>query len=159
MRNSTIIKTGKLNEERRDFIKKSGALTVMSIAGVSFFTSCSSDDDTEPTPTEAIVITEESVRIDLDQVADLNAAGGWILLTDVRMLVVNTGSNSFNALTSVCTHEGCDRDWSFANDVFTCACHGSRFNSDGSVVTGPATQPLRQYDSAMEQNILIIDRT
>jgi cytochrome b6-f complex iron-sulfur subunit len=159
MNNNIPYKIGRLNEDRRGFIKKSGALTVMSMMGIGFFTGCSNDDDTEPTPTEAIVVTEDEVRIDLSQVADLNAAGGWILLTDVQMLVVNTGSNNFNALTSVCTHEGCDRDWSFGNNVFTCACHESRFNHDGTVAAGPATQPLRNYSTSLDQSMLIIDRT
>ncbi len=159
MNKNIPVKIGRLNEDRRDFIKKSGALTAMSVMGIGFFTSCSDDEDIEPTPSEAIVVTEAEVRIDTSQVAELNAAGGWMLLTDVRMLVLNTGNNNFNALTSVCTHEGCDRDWSFSNNIFTCACHGSRFNPDGTVALGPATQPLRNYATSVDQGILTIDRT
>ena len=46
------------------------------------------------------------------------------------------------ALKAECTHLGC----LVANDPqggFACPCHGSRYADDGSVLRGPAPQPLR----------------
>jgi cytochrome b6-f complex iron-sulfur subunit len=44
MKTTTNIKSGSLSEARREFLKKSGSLAVMSMFGVAFFTSCSTDD-------------------------------------------------------------------------------------------------------------------
>ena len=44
------------------------------------------------------------------------------------------------ALSTVCTHLGCVVKP--APDGFHCPCHGSRFAPDGSVIKGPAPQPL-----------------
>jgi cytochrome b6-f complex iron-sulfur subunit len=49
--------------------------------------------------------------------------------------------NKFTALSLVCTHLGCTVE--VKPDGFTCPCHGSRFNSDGHPVKGPATTPLK----------------
>jgi cytochrome b6-f complex iron-sulfur subunit len=51
------------------------------------------------------------------------------------------------AMTSTCTHAGCDL---IASGVITaqgidCRCHGSVFDKDGSVVSGPATNPLEHF--------------
>lgn len=52
------------------------------------------------------------------------------------------------AMTSTCTHEGCDmiRQGSAdgVNGVF-CACHGSRFDVNGAVRSGPADSPLTHF--------------
>ncbi|HSI74798.1 MAG TPA: Rieske (2Fe-2S) protein [Lunatimonas sp.] len=162
MKTTTYIQTGSLTGERREFLKKSGSLAVMSVFGVSFFTGCSSDDneptpDPSPTSESGITTTADAITVDLTLATSLAADGGWVLVTAPRVLIVNMGNNTYNALTSICTHEQCDRFWSFANDVFTCACHGSRFDRNGAVVTGPATQPLRSYPTSVNNSTLTVN--
>lgn len=159
------IKTGSLSEERREFLKKSGSLAVMSMFGIGFFTSCSTDNmdptnvapKTPPAGNTGITATATAVTVDLDVATTLASTGGWTLVTESKVLIVNTGNNTFNALTSVCTHSQCDRNWSFANNLFTCTCHGSRFDRDGAVVTGPATQALRTYSTSINDKILTVN--
>lgn len=49
------------------------------------------------------------------------------------------------AMSSACTHSGCRIDLFVTGDHFYCSCHGSRFSSDGLVLNGPASQPLKTY--------------
>ncbi|MCH7400358.1 ubiquinol-cytochrome c reductase iron-sulfur subunit [Belliella kenyensis] len=164
MENVDNFKSGRLSQERRAFLKKSGAITIMSLFGASFFTSCGSDDDspnggnTPATPQNGITVNDSSVVIDLSQVPSLSNEGGWILITSARMLVINVGSG-FNSLTSVCTHSNCDRNWSLNNNQFVCSCHGSRFTTSGAVVTGPATRPLQSFSNSVSGNTLTINRS
>lgn len=160
-------KIGKLSKERREFLKKTGSLAVMSMFGVGFFTSCASDEDTLPTgstPTNppaassGITVNANTVVIDLTQATTLNNAGGWILITSAQMLVVNIGG-SFSSLTSVCTHSQCDRNWSLNNNEFVCSCHGSRFTTSGAVVQGPANRPLATFANSRSGDILTINRS
>jgi cytochrome b6-f complex iron-sulfur subunit len=154
-----LIKTGTLSEQRRDFLKKTGALATMTMFGVGFFTACSSDDVTPAaaTSTDGVTVNPDTVLIDLTEATTLNTTGGWLLITEARMLVVNTGSG-FSSLTSVCTHTGCDRNWSFSNNQFTCNCHGSRFTTSGLVVNGPASSALRSFTNSRSGDVLTINR-
>ena len=64
------------------------------------------------------------------------------------MLDVNSGiyiihsQEGFFSLSAVCTHLGCLTTWQPEISMITCPCHGSKFNQDGAVVTGPAPKPL-----------------
>jgi glycine/D-amino acid oxidase-like deaminating enzyme/nitrite reductase/ring-hydroxylating ferredoxin subunit len=47
--------------------------------------------------------------------------------------------------SAVCTHMGCEVHFNQAETSWDCPCHGSRFRIDGSVIGGPAEQPLAPY--------------
>lgn len=51
-------------------------------------------------------------------------------------------SGGLHAVSAVCTHMGCLAGWNETDRTWDCPCHGSRFALDGSVIHGPAVEPL-----------------
>jgi len=51
-------------------------------------------------------------------------------------------AQGFYALSAVCSHLGCLTVWKQEAGVIACPCHGSTFNRDGSIITGPAPKPM-----------------
>lgn len=156
------MKKGNVPLGRRDFARKLGGIALFSPLVLSSLISCSSDDEDEVNLTDdemdAIQFLEGEIRLNLDVLSSLNNTGDWILIPERKVLVLNVGEGEYTALTSVCTHTGCDNAWSYAGSILTCACHGSRFDSSGNVINGPASTPLMEFDTELNSNFLIIFR-
>ena len=78
-------------------------------------------------------------------VEDLVAGHGGLVGVDGRQLAVYRDEDGHTyELSPRCTHMGCTVDWNDAAKTWDCPCHGSRFAFDGSVVRGPAAEPLER---------------
>jgi len=66
-------------------------------------------------------------------------ANGKLVRLDIPAIIYKT-KDGFQAYSLVCTHLGCTVEEDGEN--FSCPCHGSQFNQDGSVLKGPAAKPL-----------------
>jgi cytochrome b6-f complex iron-sulfur subunit len=62
--------------------------------------------------------------------------------------VLARGPDGLYAMTITCTHQGCD----VSPDGMTlyCPCHGSRFDSNGGVLSGPAGSPLVHFAISLD---------
>jgi Rieske Fe-S protein len=81
-------------------------------------------------------------------VADV-AVGGGLIVADQQLVVTQPSEGEFRGFDSTCTHLSCQV--SGISDTIDCSCHGSRFSlEDGSVVSGPATEPLAEKAITVE---------
>lgn len=100
--------------------------------------------------------------IDLNDPAftDLTVVGGAMKLNvpalDYQVLIIRTGVDTVSALSTVCTHAGCQVELP-QNDQIKCPCHGSSFSLTGEVISGPATEHLPQIDARIENNQILLD--
>lgn len=53
-----------------------------------------------------------------------------------------------HVVDTTCTHMGCEVHWNQAERSWDCPCHGSRFDTDGRVLEGPAVEPLKTLNDA-----------
>ena len=68
------------------------------------------------------------------------------------ILIVRNGKHSFSAYAAQCTHWGAEVELP-RNGVLVCPFHGSRYSSgDGSVIQGPAKEPLRQFHITFDES-------
>lgn len=69
------------------------------------------------------------------------AVGGGKIFADAQAVITQPTAGQFKAFSSICTHAGCPV--ADVTSTINCNCHGSKFSiTDGSVVNGPASQPL-----------------
>ena len=123
---------------RKEFVKAAGALVTVTIFG-SGLSSCSED---EPVPE---LSQELIIDLSMEPFTALRDHGGWVLHPEENVMLVNW-NGEIRAMTSVCTHSNCSRNWVFGGPEATCTCHGSKFNWDGSVLRGPASRDLVNFN-------------
>ena len=87
----------------------------------------------------------------------LASSGGTAIVTSSlgTMLVVRNDTTTVSAFTATCTHQQCTVT-GFTEGVFQCPCHGSRYNTGGQVVRGPATQNLRRFNATISNDVISI---
>ncbi|KQU72394.1 hypothetical protein ASC75_23700 [Aminobacter sp. DSM 101952] len=77
---------------------------------------------------------------------------GGIVRSDGELLAVRRSADGgLTAVSAICTHVGCVVDWNPVDRTWDCPCHGSRFDEEGEVLSGPAI-------SRLEPRILIQDK-
>ena len=107
--------------------------------------------DSIPTPNNKLVITVAS----FSGLATVNR----LVQVSTFITAKRTGTDTFQAFSMACTHEGCLIDIVNNGQSFQCPCHFSRFAGDGSVINGPNTGgsigPLQKlpatYDPATDK--------
>ncbi|AWO01124.1 (2Fe-2S)-binding protein [Chitinophaga alhagiae] len=81
----------------------------------------------------------------LEQLADLAPDEGRLVAYEGKKLAVyKDEAGQLHAVSPHCTHLQCDVKWNSAEQSWDCPCHGSRFDADGYVLTGPADRDLER---------------
>jgi Rieske Fe-S protein len=67
---------------------------------------------------------------------------GIVSVAGQKVAAFRGDDGALRAVSSRCTHLGCQVRWNAAERTWDCPCHGSRFGVEGEVLNGPAVRPL-----------------
>jgi len=133
---------------RKEFFSKVGfgvavVLIPSCIGGLA--SSCESEGSPSPAPT--------NVDFTLDTTTgNLSSNGGYLVHGGV--VVARTNDGNFLAVSASCTHQGTNVNYNANQNRFICPNHGAEFNSTGTVIQGPASTDLHQYNTELTGNLL-----
>ena len=126
---------------RRELIRNIAAGTATVFIVPSVLTSCQ-EDQPEPENPDANKLTIDLTNFNN---SSLTSTGGSKVIENI--IIINTG-DGFIALSSVCTHSGCQVSYNHGNENLPCPCHGSIFSTSGAVLNGPASSPTIAFKSS-----------
>ena len=108
-------------------------------------------------PVVNATITGNAFTLTVDASSPLNAVGSAALVeaSGRPVLVAHTAQDTFVALAGTCTHAQCTVS-GFSDGDYVCPCHGSRYNTAGVVLSGPAPRNLTQLASAFANGVLTV---
>ena len=70
--------------------------------------------------------------------------------------LVKKSDGSVLAFSANCPHLGCGYRWIAASNRFECPCHGSMFDLNGRVLSGPAPRALDSMETKVENGRLFV---
>src|SRR4051812_5290510 len=157
--------------DRRQFLRCT-ACAVAGIAALSLPASCGGDGPTSPPKSDTtgaapggqtggtgggggggtaepkFSVTGKTVVFFLDRIPELASVPSVFVADTLSMLVIRA-PDGYNAMTAICTHEGCTVT-GFATDHIVCPCHGSQYSLTGQVIQGPAAASLTRYTVSLD---------
>jgi nitrite reductase/ring-hydroxylating ferredoxin subunit len=78
-----------------------------------------------------------------DRINSLQGGQGIVAGIGARYFGIHRDDDGqLQAVSARCTHLGCLVGWNQADRTWECPCHGSQFAADGTLLQGPATEPL-----------------
>lgn len=132
-----------IQPERREFLLKAASMLGLAVSAgttVALLNACE-QTNTPSGGTGTLNIASQTA---------LQNVGGAARVTvnNTQLVIIRTSTTEFLALSAICTHASCPVNLP-ANGSISCDCHGSRFSAtDGRVLNGPATTPLRRYTTS-----------
>ena len=121
----------KRNLTRRYFLQ----VVAVGAAGTAGALACSGNNGSQPEPFGDVAAGNVS-DLQADTVRSVPGAPAF----------VGRDSNGVYAMTTTCTHQGCDMSSSVTlTSLITCNCHQSEFDLNGTVKRGPAVDPLAHF--------------
>lgn len=151
--------------DRRSFLGWAGmGCVASSLPGV--LVGCSNSTDTVESgissPGSPAAVTTPDGFQNVGTVTELEQ--GPIVVTQglpspVMVVRDSAASNGVVAVNPTCTHAGCQVKWQSQEKRFACPCHGSQFQANGTVVQGPAREPLQQYEVMIEGDQVMVKQS
>jgi Rieske Fe-S protein len=136
--------------DRRKFVKQSctACLAVSAGMAISALSSCAT------LPVYKTTVTNNKISVPVDLFANSN-----FQLIQPEKLYYNIGlrkesDGTYTALLLRCTHA--DNQLTPTGNGYTCNLHGSKFDAEGHVTTGPAEHNLKKYPTQVISNQIII---
>ncbi|WP_104204967.1 FAD-dependent oxidoreductase [Billgrantia saliphila] len=103
---------------------------------------------------ENATVTKHMVKdyLGTEKLEDLDSIGAGqarVATVDGEKLAIHrTPAGERKVLSAICPHMKCVVHWNAAESTWDCPCHGSRFDTDGEVIEGPAYHPLSRPHAA-----------
>jgi len=92
-------------------------------------------------------VSDRLGRLSAPSIDTLQAGeGGLVRAEGGAVAAYRDPDDNLHCLSPTCTHLGCTVKWNHAEKSWDCPCHGSRFDVDGEVLSGPATEPLPRVE-------------
>jgi menaquinol-cytochrome c reductase iron-sulfur subunit len=70
--------------------------------------------------------------------------------------IVRKSNDNITAFSPICPHLGCSYNWNSSTKQFKCPCHGSVFNINGKLLSGPAPRGLDTLPIKIKDDVIYV---
>jgi Rieske Fe-S protein len=148
-----------MDRSRRRFLTEAGVV-VLGTACACSLTGCkmiTGIGDTPELSPEHYSLDGDELSITLGEIPELSRVGGSAKITDERLsdplIIARVAESEYAVVSLRCTHYGRELEYLPDEQRFRCVSLGhSEFAGDGSLLKGPAEEPLKVYGTSSPQS-------
>ncbi|MCA0365132.1 MAG: Rieske (2Fe-2S) protein [Bacteroidetes bacterium] len=144
-----ISKTGTI--DRKDFLKQVG-VGFGAVMLMNCLQGCSETEIPDPNPGGNTGKVDFSIDISAQTYKALQTKGGYVVISDKKIIIARTLNDNWIAVSSECTHEGSTIKYVASSSIFQCPNHGAEFKESGAVSKSPAPSALKKYNVTFTAN-------
>jgi Rieske Fe-S protein len=152
------------NMNRRQFLKKGTITVAITSTCLCSLNSCATITKNGRTPAidaDSLTFSDNILTIDLSKEPNLDIVGGAVKIKhdDIPngIIIARVDENRFAIASLLCPHRGVEVEYDHSQNQFKCASLGSsKFTQEGKYISGPAKEPLKEYEATLEDNVLTI---
>lgn len=137
--------------DRKDFLKQVG-VGFGAIMLMNCLQSCAEAEIPDPNPMNNTDKLDFSIVISATGNTALQTKGGFLVVSDKKVIIARTLADQWIAVSSACTHQGTTINYRANFNDFWCPSHQSTFSATGAVTKDPATAPLKKYNVTFSAN-------
>jgi glycine/D-amino acid oxidase-like deaminating enzyme/nitrite reductase/ring-hydroxylating ferredoxin subunit len=87
-------------------------------------------------------------NVDANSVKEVGIGEGKVIESHgEKVAVYKDDTGKLHVVSAVCSHMKCIVNWNSTEKTWDCPCHGSRFDTDGMVIEGPALTDLAKKET------------
>ena len=138
--------------QRRTFLKKTGsALACACLAGGAALEAAQKN-------ITQYAVEDSKLIIELSKHPKLKEVGGseTFQADKKKIIVLHPDEKNYKAFENKCTHMGGQVSYRPKDGFMQCPLHGSRFDTEGNVVKGPAAKPLTEFRTSLDKDQLTV---
>ncbi|TVP61520.1 MAG: cytochrome B6 [Leptolyngbya sp. LCM1.Bin17] len=140
--------------KRREFINWVGVGVLASSLPIAIAACRTTAESTADAPTRDDGFTEIGSVADLDSQAVLTHDD--VQGIPVAVMRDPATSEGLLAVNTLCPHRACVVEWDSGSSLFSCPCHDSKFEANGDLVDGPASNGLERLDATIEEDTVLV---
>jgi len=106
---------------------------------------------------DAGTINDLAVDLPQERRFSMVVKSGWQEEKQERSIwIVKRNDGSITAFAPNCPHLGCGYRWFPEDRLFKCPCHGSIFDINGKIISGPSPRSLDALETRIEEGKILV---
>jgi Rieske Fe-S protein len=136
---------------RRNFLEKALGVTMAAAVAPSLLKATDAFASGGSEPLGTVVLNLNETKFNKLKNLDGSVVYPNNINSFYNFVITRISTSSFSVVAAKCTHLGClVSPYDTSSTRITCGCHGSQFDINGAVKTGPASKPLKQYQNTYD---------
>jgi cytochrome b6-f complex iron-sulfur subunit len=140
--------------QRREFLKVGCGVCLLGMAGVTI-PGLLNQSEAKTFSFQGVITADQTILVPIDQMNGLDYLTVEVNAWEANIAVHQQADGTYLSLLLLCTHM--ENNLNSTGNGYICPAHGSRYDLNGNVLVGPASDPLTSFPTTVVNGQIVIN--